>query len=92
MVLILMMIMIIMTVYIKAWAAGVGVVSLNADNNNAYDKDAYGDDDANDNNDYHDYDDDNNIITCEEVWASGVGFKIFECLFLKATNRKVLSR
>ena len=65
------------------------------DNNNAYDKDAYCDDDADDNDDYHDYDDDdddNYIILYIEVWASGVGFKTFECAFLKATNRKVLSK
>ena len=50
----------------------------------------------NDNDDYHDYvvhddDDDNIIMIYIEVWASGVGFKIYECAFLKATNRTVLS-
>ena len=62
------------------WAAGVD--------------DDYGNDDSNDNDDYHDYDVDdddvNNIIIYIEVWASGVGFKIYEYASLKATNRKVL--
>ena len=63
------------------------------DNYIAYDNDAYGDDDADYNDDYHDYDDDdddNYIIIYIEVWASGVGFKIYEYASLKATNRKVL--
>ena len=50
------------------------------------------DDDTNDNDDYHDNDgdnDDNNIIIYIEAWASGAGFKIFDCGFLKASNRKV---
>jgi len=62
------------------------------DYNNVYYKDAYCDDDSNDNVDYHDNDGDNydnNIIIYIEAWASGAGFKIFDCGFLKASNRKV---